>query len=111
MSVDEMHTRAHVEFLEQRRENHMLTLMFNRTREEQYRDDSPRTTRSADAVSLKIPRAKTNKLTKAPIVLGSKLWNEMPVAVRNAKSKLELKKLVRKHRASLPIDLIEDPES
>ena len=107
LTVDEMHTRARVEYLEQRRENHTLTQMFNRTREEQYRDDNARITRSADAVSLKTPRANTNKLTKAPIVMGSKLLNELPVTVRNAKTKLELKNLVRKHWAGLPLDQVE----
>ena len=87
----------------------MLSLMFNRTREDRYRDDTPRTTRSADAVILKLPKAKTSKLSKAPVVMGSKLWNDLPAGVRNAKTRHELKNLVRRHRAGLPLDWDDDP--
>ena len=65
LSVQEMHTRANVEYLEQRRDNHMIALMCNRTLETQYRDDQVRVTRRADAVMLKAPRARTNILMKA----------------------------------------------
>ena len=109
MSVVEMHTRASVETLELRRENHLLSLMFNRAYDDRYRDQTVRHTRRAEAIMLTIPRARTNKFEKAPIVMGSKLWNDLPVVVREAKSKLQLKNLIRKHRAGLPLDWEEVP--
>ena len=104
LSVAEMHERANVEYLEQRREAHLIALMYNRTKEDQYRDDTVRNTRAAEAVLLKVPKAKTNKLTKAPIISGSTLWNGLPVRIRQAKSKLELKNLVKLHRAGQPLE-------
>ena len=55
----EKHERAKVEYLDQRRDNHMLTLMFNRTKEKQYVEYNARATRT-DAVILRTPRAHTN---------------------------------------------------
>ena len=107
--VHERHTRSKVEYLEQRRDNHMLTLMFNRTKEEQYLETCNRATRRTDAVLLRTPRAHTNKLTKVPLVRGSNLWNDLPVRIRESKTKLELKNLVRRHRAGLPLDWNEEP--
>ena len=103
-------SRAEVEFLEQRRKNHLLALMFTQTWEDEFQDDNPRVTRRADAVMLKVPRARTNKLAKAPILMGSNMWNNLPAALRNAKTKLELKCLIRKNRAGRPLDWDEDPD-
>ena len=110
LSVSDMHNRATVEYLEQRRENHLLALMFIRTWEDEYRDDNPRITRRADAVMLKVPRARTTKLTKAPILMGSKIWNDLPPEVRNAKTKLELKCLIKRNRTGQPLNWEEDPD-
>ena len=108
-SVAEMHDRAKVETLQHRRENHLLSLMFMRTTEDNYIDTTVRRTRRADAVMLTVPRARTNKFGRAPIVMGSRMWNDLPVAVRRAKSKLQLKNLIRMHRAGLPLDWEEAP--
>ena len=108
LSVAEIHDRAKVEYLEQRGESHLIALMHNRTKEEKYRDDTVRTTRAAEAVLLKVPKIKTNKLANAPIYSGSKLWNGLPVRIRQAKTKLELKNLVKMHRAGQPLDWRED---
>ena len=101
LSVAEMHTISGVEYLEQRREAHLIALMFNRTKDEEYRDDTQRKTREADAVLLKVPNFKTNKARKAPIYSGSTLWNQLPVRLRQAKDRLHLKKLNKLHRNGL----------
>ena len=89
----------------------MLTLIFNRTREDGYRDDSARVTSLGDAVLLRTVRTNTTKMLHAPLVYGAKLWNGLPVQVRNARTKFELKNLIRRHRAGLPLDWSEDPDS
>ena len=58
LSVKEMHNRANVELLEQRREAHLLALMFGRTRDLTYRDDTNRVTRMAGAEVVKVPTKK-----------------------------------------------------
>ena len=104
LSVDEMHLTARVDRLATRRENHLLTLMFDRTFDSKYRDDTQRVTRRADGVLLNVPRRRTAKLAKAPVFKGSNLWNELPPEIRQAKSKLQLKCLVKLHRASIPLE-------
>ena len=110
LSVDEMHTAARVDYLEIRRENHLLALMFNRAWDDQYRDTTARITRQADAILLTVPRAKTAKYAKAPIVLGSRIWNDLPVTVRTAKTKLALKNGIKAHRTGRPLDWAEDSD-
>ena len=110
LSVAEMHERAKVEYLAQRRETHLVALMFNRKGDEKYKDQTERVTRRGEAVLLKVPRAKTNKLMKAPIYSGSTLWNSLPVRVRQSKTKLELKNLYRMHRAGQLLEWREEEE-
>ena len=109
LSVEEMHTAARVDYLEIRRENHLIALMFNRVWDDRYRDTTPRVTRQADAALLAIPRAKTARFARAPIVHGGRIWNDLPVKVREAKTKLALKNRIRAHRAGHPLVWAEDP--
>ena len=111
MTVLEMHDRAKVEPLEDRRRDHMLALMLTRSMEAKYIDTTPRQTRSAMAPLLKVPRPRTNKLKKAPIYKGSTLWNNLPARLRRAKSKLEFKVLNKQHRSGLLLDWSEDQEN
>ena len=104
MSVAEMHERANVEYLEERRENHLLSLMYNRAKDDNYIDNTTRKTRMADAVVLKVPKARTNKLKKAPIYKGSVLWNNLPPRIRQAKTRLELKNLNKMHKNGQPLN-------
>ena len=108
-TVAEMHTRAKIETLQHRRENHLLSLMFMRATDARYIDTTVRRTRRADAVMLEVPRAHTAKFERAPLVMGSKMWNDLPVVVRRAKTKLQLKNLIRLHRAGQPLDWEEAP--
>ena len=109
LSIAEMHSTAGVDYLEQRREAHLMALMFNRKDDDRYRDNTERKTRGADAVLLKVPNLRTNKARKAPIYSGSTLWNRLPVRLRQAKSRLELKKLNKLYRTGMPLDRMRDP--
>ena len=70
-----MHDLAKLDTLHIRREDHMLSLMLDRTFDENYRDDKHRVTRSVDGVLLEVPKRATSKLAKAPVYKGSVLWN------------------------------------
>ena len=78
LSVDDMHSEAKVEYLEKRREAHLLALMLDRSGEDRYRDSTVRNTRSAAATLLKVPHPRTNKLKKSPGYRGTTLWNDLP---------------------------------
>ena len=99
LGTDEMHTRAKLEYLVQRRDNHVLSLMMDRSVDPNYIDYTERRTRQGDAVLLKLPQAQTNKFTKSPLFRGGTMWNGLPTEVRKATTRLELKTLVRRHRA------------
>ena len=103
LSVAEMHNTAGVEYLENRREAHLLALMFNRSKDTKYTDSSERITRRADATLLKVPRSTNNKYTNSPVVKGSGLWNQLPVELRQCETKFAFKVLYRKHRSGLPL--------
>ena len=103
LSVADMHELAKVEYLEQRREAHLMGLMFNRTRDPMYRDDPTRVTRQGDAVLLKVPKANTTKFMAAPIFKGSTTWNRLPVEVRQVESRYALKIMHKRHTAGLPL--------
>ena len=102
LSVCEMHTRANIQTLDSRREAHLLALMYNRSFEPEYVDNTVRATRSADATMLQVPKAKLSKYTNAPVITGSIKWNDLPPGIRQAKSKFGFKILFKIHRAGLP---------
>ena len=104
LSVNDMHERANVDKLETRRDNHLLALMYNRSKDPNYLSPQARETRRTAAVTLRVPHPKTNRLKKAPIYKGSSMWNNLPAKIRNSGSKLELKNLLKRHRAGMPLD-------
>ena len=97
LSVDEMHTKAGIAKLALRREIHLLTLMYKRSFQEEFLDQTPRITRQGRSKTLKVPNPKTNKLKNAPIYNGSTLWNNLPARIREATSILAFKNLLRGH--------------
>ena len=103
LSVADMHEVAGVNYLEQRRDAHMLGLMYNRTKDQKYRDDRVRTTRQGDAVLLKVPRANSTKFMNSPIFRGSTMWNRLPVELRQVESRYAFKILYKNHLAGLPL--------
>lgn len=104
LSILDMHEKAGLDYLEDRRELHLLTLMFDRTQDQAYIEIAPRSTRSADAVMLRTPKPCTSKLAKAPIYMGSKMWNELPIRMRKSKSRQELKTLFKRRKAGWPLE-------
>ena len=93
----EMHDRAGVTFLKKRRHEHLMMLMFSRSREMSYHDTTVRTTRQADAVLLRAPTAKTTKYMRAPIYRGSVEWNKIPHQIRNIRTRLGFKMRIKKY--------------
>ena len=97
LSVDEMHTKAGLSVLAVRQEIHLLSLMYKRSLDTTYLDQTPRITHRGGGKTLKVPKPKTNKLLKAPIYKGSTQWNELPIRIREATSFIALKNMVRFH--------------
>ena len=77
--------------------------MYKRTKEPQYRDLLSRQTRMGDGPLLRVPRPRSNKLAKAPVFKGSKMFNELPSAIRSAPSYQGFKSLVGMHLTGLAL--------
>ena len=101
MSVEEMHDKAKVQYLEQRRESHLLSLMFKRSFQPEYVESNARKTRQSEGRILAVPHPRTSKYKKAPLYCGSKMWNELPFKVRDTNSIVVFKNRVRTHLAIL----------
>ena len=102
LSTNEMHERANVTFLKNRREEHMMMLMYDRAKLKMYRDETERKTRQAEAILLKVPQAKSTKFNKAPVCKGGTGWNKLPHAIRNATTRLGFKMRLRKYMLAGP---------
>lgn len=102
LSVQDMHERAGIEFLKIRRETHLMALMYGRAQDSRYLDQTERKTRQATAALLKTPRPRSNKLARAPVCMGSTLWNQLPTKIRQAETKLKFRNLYRSHRLGQP---------
>ena len=103
LTVGEMHEKAKVQYLAQRRETHLLSLMFKRSFQTEYVEANNRKTRQSEGRILAVPHPNTNKYKKAPRYCGSKMWNELPFRVRDTNSIVVFKNRVRNYLA-IPLD-------
>ena len=101
-SSQSMHEKAKLDQLSIRRDVHLLTLMYKRAKETEYVDHTIRKTRTAKGTLLRVPCPKTNKLTRAPIYAGSKLWNTLPHTIRNKPTYEGFKEAARRHLLGRP---------
>ena len=97
LNTQELHDKAKIDQLATRRNIHLLALMYRRTKEPDYVDLTNRRTRTADGITLRVPRPKTNRLIKAPIFAGSKLWNALPHKVKSKPTYERFKAAARAH--------------
>ena len=95
LSVAEMHSQAGVDFLEKRRNLHLLALMHNRSQNPKYIEKAIRNTRQNSSKVLTVPQPKATKFMKAPKYKGSKLWNSLPPKIRNIGSFVGFKVAVK----------------
>ena len=103
LSVQEMHERAGIGMLNDRRELHLLALMYDRAHDIKYVDTTNRVTRRADAIILKTPQINLTKAAKAPKYMGSIAWNNLPVKLRQADTKTKFIRNLKIHRTGLPM--------
>ena len=82
-STAELHSKAGVRYLNDRRKLHLLGLMYKRKGQAKYIDEMELPTRSHRGVIMKVPTPATNYMIKAPIYQGSIAWNALPVETRS----------------------------
>ena len=65
--IRQMHRTAKVEYIADRQDRHLLSLMFGRAQSSEYQAKPNRNTRQSGAITLMVPKPRTNRLVKAPI--------------------------------------------
>ncbi len=99
LSTNDMHTRAQIDGLELRREQHMLREMLNRSKIYAYMDRNKVNTRARVGPMLKITKTTTAKAQqRAPNYIGGKLWNALPATIRLSKTALEFKMRLKRQQ-------------
>ena len=92
MSIVQMHRRAKLLSLEQRRQVQLLNLMFiYKNRHENARRIHGRNNRAANIYSLTRERYHNNKYKNSPYYKGAFLWDSLPISVRQSVSLSEFK--------------------
>ena len=97
LSTQEMHELGKLDTLTVRRDIHLLALMYKRATNPEYVDNTKRKTRTTTGTQLRVPHPKTDKMTRAPVYAGSKLWNTLPQTIRSQATYDKFKIAVRAH--------------
>ena len=97
MHVQEMRTMAKLPRLFDRRKLHLLGLMYKRSSMTEYLDNRRLRTRQFDKIVLITPDFRLTRTTKCPIILGSRLWNELPKGIQDAGTYPQFKHKVKEH--------------
>ena len=99
-----MHAHAQIDMLHDRREQHLLVLMRDRSMTRHYVQEYVRQTRQSEGVTLRVPHPLTNKYMRAPIYAGSVAWNSLPNNIRSAETKLKFKTMVKIYQTGMPLE-------
>ena len=83
----EIHRLSKINHLEDRRNSHLLKLMYTRKDNVKYRDQRDMRTRRFDGISLKVPNFVSATSQKSIWYRGATSWNQLPAAIRNLPTK------------------------
>ena len=106
LTVKQMHQTAKVAYIGERQEYHLLTLMYDRAHCDAYKAVPNRSTRQTEAVTLRVPKPKTGRLTRAPVYRGSRMWNDLPTNVRKAESMKVFKQKLKAFKSGGPAESV-----
>lgn len=85
--------------LQERRDTHLLNLMYGRSKQMAYRDLRDIPTRTHQGCPLYIPKPKVNAYMKSPLYRGGTLWNNLPAKIQTAPTYNSFKSNLLKHQA------------
>ena len=78
----ELHKQTKTSFLNQRRETHLLNLMFRKKNDTDLLDLRLLNTRQHDGIIFKIPHPNLQKFQRSTFYRGAQLWNRLPLVER-----------------------------
>ena len=100
LSELEMHYEAGLTKLKYRRIQHLVNLMYHRSKCDQYLDKRDIRTRQFDKVKFKVLNPIVKKAFKSPNYLGAQLWDMLPLDTQTAPTYNLFKYKVKKHIAT-----------
>ena len=102
LSVSNMHIKANLLSLTQRRCVQLLGLMYNHSKNPEHLRVYIRNTREADHIVFRVERYENMKYKNSPYYVGSELWSDLPLDVVHSPTlqqfKLALKKLYKTNK-------------
>ena len=78
----ETHRLGNINYLEDRRNAHLLNLMYKRSRDENYRDNRLLPIRRFDGPSIVVPNYKKTSSQLNVDYRGATNWNQLPIELR-----------------------------
>ena len=97
LDEDELHARANVLLLNQRRIFHLLGIMYHRSKVDKYLDKRDVRTRQFDKVKFVVLQPLVKKAFKTPNYYGAQLWDRLPKDTQLSGSYKEFKCKIKKH--------------
>ena len=97
----DVHREAKLNLLKDRRDSHLVTLMFQRAYDTEYVDDRELPTRLHDNKTLTVPRPNNSVFTKSVCFRGATMWNDLDPSfkqISNIKSFKAKQKILLRHK-------------
>ena len=97
LGEDDMHAEANVPLLKLRRIEHLLELMYRRSKEPDRLDDRKLPTRQFDKIKFKVDAPQVRVSFKSPNYLGSIVWDKLPLETQSSPDIANFKKRIKRH--------------
>ena len=96
LSISDLHNKCKLGTLQNRRQAHLLNLIFYRTKLQDYIDTREIRTRAHDDILLKVERPLCTKFTSSVLYKGALAWNALGPLTRSIVTYEKFKKVTRK---------------
>ena len=96
-SVEDLHIRNNIKYLNVRRKHNMLLLMHMLARDSTFLDNQPRTRqlRGNNKIKFSISRPKTERYVNSPIFRGVKVWDALPAPIQKLPTRIMFKAAIK----------------
>ena len=96
-SVEDLHIKNNIKYLNVRRKHNLLLLMHMLARESTFLDNQPRTRQlqGNDKIKFSISRPKTERYVKSPLFRGVKVWDALPALIQKLPPRIMFKAAIK----------------
>ena len=100
LGEDDLHREAILMLLKQRRIQHLVNIMYHRSKLDHYLDKRDVPTRQFAKIKFKVIHPNIKKAFKSPNYLGAQLWDKLPLDTQGAPTYNLFKYKVKRHIAA-----------